>query len=76
MKQRFVSHVRFYFNYAANLEKELNNEQMGRLFFAVARYGETGVTEDVGDDIQQTYINYCRWFDGIMELRGLERRVD
>ena len=43
-----LTHVRFYFKQIDMLKEALNNEQMGRLFFALAEYAQTGVEKDVG----------------------------
>lgn len=50
-----MNHIRFYFTQIEKYEKVLNNEQMGRLFFAVARYAETGIKEEVQGDILYPY---------------------
>ena len=49
------NHIRFYQSQIDKYEKCLNNEQMGRLFFAVARYAETGIKEEVQGDILYPY---------------------
>lgn len=50
-----INHIRFYFNQIDKFVKVLNNEQMGRLFFAVANYAMTGVKADVEPDILYPY---------------------
>lgn len=42
MQNPGITHIRFYFGQIDMLERALNNEQMGRLFFAVADYAQTG----------------------------------
>lgn len=60
---RELTHVRFYFKQIDMLKEALNNEQMGRLFFALADYAETGVRESVGGDIIFPYNMLCNSFD-------------
>lgn len=60
---RVMNHVRYYFNQIERLEKALNDEQMGRLFFAVARYARTGKREDVSADLIFPYSELCYAFD-------------
>lgn len=54
-----INHIRFYFNQIDKLKKVLDNEQMGRLFFAVADYAMTGVKADVEPDILYPYEECC-----------------
>lgn len=46
-----MNHIRFYFNQIDKYKKVMNNEQMGRLFFAIASYAMTGVRPEVDGDI-------------------------
>lgn len=50
-----VNHIRFYFSEIERLRKALNNEQMGRLFYALADYAESGIKKDVEGDILFPY---------------------
>lgn len=50
-----LNHIRFYFAQIEKYEKALNNEQMGRLFFAIANYAQTNVKQDVDGDILYPY---------------------
>ena len=54
-----INHIRFYFNQIDKLKKVLDDEQMGRLFFAVANYAMTGVKADVEGDILYPYEDCC-----------------
>lgn len=42
IQRKEINHIRFYFNQIDMLSRALNNEQMGRLFFAVANYAMGG----------------------------------
>lgn len=46
-----MNHIRFYFPQIDKYKKVMNNEQMGRLFFAIASYAMTGVRPEVDGDI-------------------------
>lgn len=50
-ENREMNHIRFYFNQIDKYKKAMNNEQMGRLFFAIASYAMTGVRPEVDGDI-------------------------
>ena len=50
-KNHEMNHIRFYFNQIDKYKKAMNNEQMGRLFFAIASYAMTGVRPEVDGDI-------------------------
>lgn len=50
-QNREMNHIRFYFNQIDKYKKTMNNEQMGRLFFAIASYAMTGARPDVDGDI-------------------------
>lgn len=54
-----INHIRFYFSQIDLLKKVMTNEQMGRLFFAVANYAMTGVKSDVDADILYPYEDCC-----------------
>ena len=71
---RTMNHVRYYFNQIERLEKALNDEQMGRLFFAVARYARTGKREDVSAELIFPYTEMCYAFD--KARMGMSRNVD
>ena len=58
-----ISHIRFYFDQIERLEKALNDEQMGRLFFALGRYARTGKREDVRADLVFPYTELCYAID-------------
>jgi len=59
-----TNHVRFYFNQLDRLKRCLDNEQMGRLFFAVMDYGQTGERDEtVEDDIRWPYEDFCDRID-------------
>ena len=49
MPKREMTHVKYYFNQIDRLERALTDEQMGHLFFAVARYARTGKKEEMDD---------------------------
>lgn len=71
---RAVNHVRYYFTQIERLEKALNDEQMGRLFFAVARYARTGKKEEVSPELIFPYSEMCYAFD--KSRMGLGGNVD
>ena len=50
-EKREMNHIRFYFSQIDKYKKCLNNEQMGRLFFAIAEYAMTGKRPEVAGDI-------------------------
>lgn len=50
-QNREMNHIRFYFNQIDKYKKVMSNEQMGRLFFAIASYAMTGVRPEVDGDI-------------------------
>lgn len=50
-----MNHLRFYFSQIEKYRKALNNEQMGRLFFAIYDYAVTGKKSEVGGDILYPY---------------------
>lgn len=54
-EKREMNHIRFYFGQIEKYNKVLNNEQMGRLFFAIADYAMTGNKQDVDGDILYPY---------------------
>lgn len=54
-----INHIRFYFHQIEKLNMALNNEQMGRLFFAVADYAMTGNKQPVDGDIIFPYSECC-----------------
>ena len=54
-----INHIRFYFNQIERLEKALNDEQMGKLFFALARYARTFEREEVDQDLVFPYTILC-----------------
>ena len=60
---RKLSHIRFYYTQIERLEKALNDEQMGKLFFALARYGRTGEREEVDQDLVFPYTELCHTMD-------------
>ena len=58
-----INHIRFYFNQIERLEKALNDEQMGKLFFALARYARTFEREEVDTDLVFPYTELCYSID-------------
>ena len=66
-----LTHVRFYFKQIDMLKEALNNEQMGRLFFALAEYAQTGVEVDVGGDILFPYHMMCNSINKAMNREAL-----
>lgn len=58
-----MNHIRFYFSQLEKMQKALNNEQMGKLVFAVYRYALTGKREDVDGDILYPYEECCYKID-------------
>lgn len=58
-----LNHVRYYFKQIDMLRQALNNEQMGRLFYAVADFAQTGVRTDVEGDILFPYHTMCNAVD-------------
>lgn len=60
---REINHIRFYFAQIEKLNRALNNEQMGRLFFAVADYAMTGQKQPVDGDIIFPYGECCYQID-------------
>lgn len=69
-KRSELTHIRFYFPQIDKLRKALNDEQMGRLFFAVADYARTGTMQDVPGDILYPYEECVRSVDKAQENRG------
>lgn len=63
IQQKEINHIRFYFSMIERLNMALNNEQMGRLFFAVADYAMTGEKQQVEGDIIFPYSECCRMID-------------
>ena len=63
IQQKEINHIRFYFPMIERLNMALNNEQMGRLFFAVADYAMTGKKEMVDGDIIFPYGEICHHID-------------
>ena len=61
--QKELTHIRFYFSMIERLNRALNNEQMGRLFFAVADYAMTGKKAPVDGDIIFPYSELCWQID-------------
>lgn len=57
------TNLRFYFSQVRSYKVVLTNEQMGRLFFAVADYAMTGEKKTVDMDIQYPYNEYCAFID-------------
>lgn len=58
-QKKEINHIRFYFTQIEELNYALNNEQMGRLFFAVADYAMTGNRQTVDKDIIFPYNKCC-----------------
>lgn len=58
-----INHIRFYFSQIEKLKIALNNEQMGRLFFAVADYAMTGKKQRVDGNIIFPYGECCYQID-------------
>ena len=56
---RTITHIRYNMGQIERLEKALNEEQMGRLFFAVARYARTGKKEEVERALVFPYGELC-----------------
>lgn len=54
-----LTHIRFYFQFIEKLNRALTNEQMGRLFFALADYAMTGTKEPMDGDIIFPYSEGC-----------------
>ena len=50
-----LTHIRFYFSQIDKYRKALNNEQMGRLFFAIADFALSGKKQEVDGDILYPY---------------------
>lgn len=63
IQRREINHIRFYFAQIEKLNRALNNEQMGRLFFAVADYAMTGQKQPVDGDIIFPYGECCYHID-------------
>ena len=59
IQKKELTHIRFYFQFVEKLNRALNNEQMGRLFFALADYAMTGQREPVDGDILFPYSEGC-----------------
>lgn len=62
-KKRFGVYHKWYMDAARVYGKIFNDEQMGRLFFAVMRYMETGKEEEVGEVIRFAYLDQCSKID-------------
>ena len=61
--ERKITHIRLYLNRIEQFRAALNNEQMGRLVFAVADYVKTGERESVDGDIVIPYSEMCYALD-------------
>ena len=62
-----INHIRFYFSQIERLEKALNDEQMGKLFFALARYARTFKREEMDPDLVFPYAELCYAMDRLNE---------
>ena len=73
MKPNKLNHIRFSFAQIKSFRLALTDEQMGRLFFAVADYAMYGVRVQVDDDIAYPYKEYCARIDNaimVLEARA------
>ena len=66
-----INHIRFYFSQIDRLQKALNDEQMGKLFFTLARYARTFKREEVDPDLVFPYTELCYAID---KSRGIVDR--
>ena len=63
IQKREINQIRFYFPQIEKLKMALNDEQMGRLFFAVADYAMTGKKQPVPADLIFPYSECCYHVD-------------
>ena len=73
MKPNKLNHIRFSFAQIKSFRLSLTDEQMGRLFFAVADYAMYGVRVPVDGDIAYPYKEYCARIDNA--IMALEART-
>ncbi len=75
MKPNKLNHIRFSFAQIKSFRLALTDEQMCRLFFAVADYAMYGVRfrVPVDDDIAYPYKEYCARIDNA--IMALEARA-
>lgn len=63
IQKREINQIRFYFPQIEKLKMALNDEQMGRLFFAVAEYAMTGKKQPVSTELIFPYGECCYHVD-------------
>lgn len=66
-----ITHIRFYFPLINDLRRALTDEQMGRLFFAVADYAQTGEPQNVSGDIIFPYNECIRSVNNARQRMGI-----